>query len=1728
MRAVLLAILIAFPACAQTLHGLGFSSKTCIDLDGDGYGTGPLANLMTTASGPVIAGIQTVTLGATTGLAAGQRVRYDTGSNLEFVTLTAVTGSSITGTFLGAHASGVSVSAGTKGDGSAWFPGYATDDPGCLGLDADDRDATVHTAAQGITKYGSMAALLAKLGRDWQVLEADAAADVIGTAGQAAAAAALLINPAHIYYVAPASPSSGCIGTAAQCTGLPANNCTSINSPCLTISNLISAGYTNTGLGGDLIIARDGWNNNSSQVTLYSGASTRYNGLWSYPGEHAVLTTAIKLGAPNSCTNPTQTNYVWVDGMRLEGTTTQFGGAIVGGSCDNTSGQNHDIVVTHNNGTESDSGGLAPLTGFDHIDNWTIAYNTFHDDNCPPAASCNTPHGIYLGSHQGPSSNTTIRRNLIYRNSWNGLHWNGVATGFFIDQNVVYDNGVSGLDFEEGLSSSYIRGNIVFNNAKQLVFYNYPGNCPTQTGYQSSSPLILCPANQNYNLIESNTFYMTGNADISNPGSNPDAGCPTGVLNCAQPPIQISNATSPLAGDLGNNTFRNNIIVAYGWNNAKPGVAFGDPTGNGTCGTTCQGWASTSTFDHNLFWQSDGLGGTSVLLMAANKYTCATAGSVTAAFTNCNVADPQFTAETIANWNIESYFDFRLLPSSPALHAATTNGIPNYDAAGRAYAENGPSSNPSLGALERNLYGPGWTTLTSAGLSPAVAPANGYPAFSNCLTPSGLDASPCPPNGYPFQTQYTSELTAWTDGIKREKPGSPKQLVWFGGGHSDYIGNEVYAISLNLATPSIARVIGPSTFTAPGLTVLQTWDVPTTNPQPALADGNPNTRHTPGNLAYNSDTDKMGLFGGGLAGGNGAHTYDTWEFNFGTVAWERYNSGTANTNDVSCSNYGTGYSTCGFAVGEQVNPIATFNGSFQGSNIYDPLTKTYWVYWGAAGGFSVITQYYPSLHQHVVRATNQPMLSGGTIGGQNTRVFISDRRWIFVTDWNNNTLRSWIIDISGVTSQTPASSPNPAMVAVTTDASCNGLLETPGPGLVYLPAQGRILGFPAGTGGNTYYLMDPATWTCTAGSFTGGPPSNPLNQYIIGKMQYFTSLDATLLVNDVGANAPRVLNLNIGDPGGSTAPGSGTSGSGTSGSGTSGSGTSGAVPSGGSPPSISITSPASGSTLSASVTISANASAPAGVASVQFKLDGASLGAALTSAAYSVSWNTTGAANGSHTLTAVVIDMAGNAATSAGVVVTVNNNVSPPPTISVTSPTSGVTLVGAIAISANASGALPIANVQFKIDGINLGTATSTSPYSLSWATTGFTNGPHTVSAVAVDAAGNAGTAPVVTVMVSNSTGPPPTQGLSGYWNFDENSGSIAHDSSGNGYNGTVTSPAWVPGKINSALSFSGSASYVVTPGIPLSKAFSISAWVNSAVATQIAYARIAETQFNGGLYLGTDASGTQYKFIANNGSGSTGSCGASFGCAQGGAVTTGWHLLTATFDGTTGILYVDNSAVASDTFTAPASATYPLYIGRYYAGNGYDWNGVIDEVRLFNRALNGGEVSAIYDYTGAPPTTQPAVSISAPAANTTVSNTVTVSATATGNTTITGVQFQLDGTNIGSAVTAVPYSVSWPTTATSNGTHSLSAIATDASGSATSASVTVTVSNSSGTATVLSCDLNGDGVVNDLDVQLATSQALGVTPCTNADLQENGQCNVIDVQRIINASLGGACRIGQ
>ena len=92
--------------------------------------------------------------------------------------------------------------------------------------------------------------------------------------------------------------------------------------------------------------------------------------------------------------------------------------------------------------------------------------------------------------------------------------------------------------------------------------------------------------------------------------------------------------------------------------------------------------------------------------------------------------------------------------------------------------------------------------------------------------------------------------------------------------------------------------------------------------------------------------------------------------------------------------------------------------------------------------------------------------------------------------------------------------------------------------------------------------------------------------------------------------------------------------------------------------------------------------------------------------------------------------------------------------------------------------------------------------------------------------------------------------------------------------------------------------------------------------------------------------------------------------------------------------------------------------------------------------------------------TTKPTVAITAPANTATVARAITISATASDNVEVAGVQFAVDGVNLGSAKTAAPYSAAWDTSAATDGTHTLSATARDQAGNTATSTITVTVSN--------------------------------------------------------------------
>ena len=87
-------------------------------------------------------------------------------------------------------------------------------------------------------------------------------------------------------------------------------------------------------------------------------------------------------------------------------------------------------------------------------------------------------------------------------------------------------------------------------------------------------------------------------------------------------------------------------------------------------------------------------------------------------------------------------------------------------------------------------------------------------------------------------------------------------------------------------------------------------------------------------------------------------------------------------------------------------------------------------------------------------------------------------------------------------------------------------------------------------------------------------------------------------------------------------------------------------------------------------------------------------------------------------------------------------------------------------------------------------------------------------------------------------------------------------------------------------------------------------------------------------------------------------------------------------------------------------------------------------------------------------------VSTAASATGTALSGTVPLVAAAVGTTGVSGVQFQVDGVNLGSRLTQAPYTITWNTTTAANATHTITAVASDSNGNKATASEVVVVKN--------------------------------------------------------------------
>jgi len=508
------------------------------------------------------------------------------------------------------------------------------------------------------------------------------------------------------------------------------------------------------------------------------------------------------------------------------------------------------------------------------------------------------------------------------------------------------------------------------------------------------------------------------------------------------------------------------------------------------------------------------------------------------------------------------------------------------------------------------------------------------------------------------------------------------------------------------------------------------------------------------------------------------------------------------------------------------------------------------------------------------------------------------------------------------------------------------------------------------------------------------------------------------------------------------------------------------------PPSVSIASPANNSVLAGTQTITASASDNVAVASVQFLLDGNPFGALLTASPYSVSWDTTTATPGPHAWAATATDTSKNQATSAAITLTPDNT---PPQVSVTAPASGSNVTGGTTITASATDNTSVAGVQLLLDNANLGAEITVAPYSMSWNSSTVSNGAHSLSARARDAAGLTATSQTIPINVANAIASAPVIDVVAFGDVASSSTTLSTSAFSTTSSNEVLLAFIASDSLSAgmtALSVAGGgltwnlvARTNVQPGTSeIWRAFAPSALtkvtVTATMAKSVPAGSITVVSFTGADVSGTNASGA---------TGATGTGNSASGPAVAGLTTTRNNSLVlgvgndftkavARTLGPNQTMVHQDLSPTGDTYwvqrqSAPIAASGTIVNINDTAPTSDQYNLSIVELRSPG---TGGA--------GTPPT----ASMISPAVNATVTGKTTIAANAADQLAVAGVQFLLDGNTLGAEVTTAPWSMTWDTTTATAGAHNLSAIARNTSGLTTTANpIAITVDNSGNPAVV-------------------------------------------------------------
>jgi hypothetical protein len=199
---------------------------------------------------------------------------------------------------------------------------------------------------------------------------------------------------------------------------------------------------------------------------------------------------------------------------------------------------------------------------------------------------------------------------------------------------------------------------------------------------------------------------------------------------------------------------------------------------------------------------------------------------------------------------------------------------------------------------------------------------------------------------------------------------------------------------------------------------------------------------------------------------------------------------------------------------------------------------------------------------------------------------------------------------------------------------------------------------------------------------------------------------------------------------------------------------------------------------------------------------------------------------------------------------------------------------------------------------------------------------------------------------------------LVAHWTFDEGSGDVAQDSTANANNGTIYDGSWTSGILNGALQFNGSSTYAVVPhssSLDITGSITISAWIKM-VSVPTNYVGIAAKGGGDPAYnLEFNFTGATVGLVLNDDS---------YHSAPSNPLTTNtWYLITGTYDMSQIKLYVNgNLQGVTDYSGTYESNLEPLYIGHQQAGADRYYDGLLDDLRIYNNALTDSEIKQLYN----------------------------------------------------------------------------------------------------------------------------------------------------------------------